>query len=235
MRRADRLFEIIQVLRSAKAPVTAARLGEDLEVSTRTIYRDVAALQAVRVPIEGGTGIGYVMRKGYDLPPLMFSTEEIEAITVGLDLIHRIGDRGLEMAARRVSAKIATVLPEDGRRALERTVLYSSHWGIPYPPSIDLQAVRRAIRQEQKLRLSYRDRESMVSERKVRPLAVIYYVEVVVLAAWCELREAFRHFRVDRVIACTVLDESFSDNGPDLRAAWLAARNSSAPPERGAP
>src|SRR5580704_9423170 len=112
MRRADRLFEIIQYLRSAARPVTAAGLAETLEVTVRTIYRDIAALQARRVPIEGAPGIGYVLRRGYDLPPLMFTLEEVEAIVVAARLLRRTGDLGLQDAAASVLSKIGVVLPE---------------------------------------------------------------------------------------------------------------------------
>src|SRR6476660_7786918 len=112
MRRADRIFDIIQVLRAAKQPVTAAALAEELEVTVRTVYRDVATLQARRVPIEGAPGIGYVLRRGFDLPPLMFTTEEIEAIAVGARLVARTGDAALQIAADSVVSKVTVVLPE---------------------------------------------------------------------------------------------------------------------------
>lgn len=225
MRRADRLFEIIQILRSARAPVTAARLAETLEVTTRTVYRDIAALQAMRVPVDGSVGIGYAMRKGYDLPPLMFTADELEAIVVGLGLIRRTGDRALETAARRVSDKIATVLPDDAHLAFRRAGLYSSGWGAVGSPSVDLQLVRQAIREVRKLRLSYRDPDDKLTDRVVRPIAVVYYVEVVIVAAWCELRQDFRHFRTDRIVSCAALDESFADSAAEIRAVWLADRD----------
>ena len=151
MRKASRLFEIIQILRLATRPVTAARIAETLEVTVRSIYRDIAALQAMRVPIEGGRGIGYILRPGFDLPPLMFTIEETEAIVLALALLERTGDAELKTAARRVNAKIAGAMPEPLRQALTGNVLHA--WGTiaPTPTGVDLAMVRRAIRDEQKL------------------------------------------------------------------------------------
>ena len=224
MRRTDRLFEIIQLLRTANAPTTAAQLGENLEVTPRTIYRDVAALQAMRVPIEGGTGVGYVMQGGYDLPPLMFTVDEVEAMVVGLELIRRTGDVGLESAAKRVASKIAAVLPAERMSELERHGLRVSGWGVVPPSAIDLELVRRAIREARKLAITYRNEREETLERTIQPLALIYYVEVVVIAAWCELRQDFRHFRADRVHACEALDSRFAERAEELRSVWLATR-----------
>src|SRR3712207_1125485 len=148
MRKAARLFEIIQILRLARVPVTAARIAEQLEVAPRSVYRDIAALQAMRVPIEGGRGIGYVLRPGFELPPLMFAVEEIEAVVLGLALLERPGDTGLKAAARHASRKIASAVPPPLRTPLEANTLYA--WGTvtPEPPGIDLAVVREAIRQE---------------------------------------------------------------------------------------
>ena len=214
------MFEIIQVLRRADQPVTSHELASSLEVTQRTIYRDVAALQAMRVPIEGEAGIGYIMRAGFDLPPLMFSSEEVEAIIVGLALLQRTGDIGLQDASNRVSAKIAEVLPDDLERNLEAPHLLVSSWGANPPRQVDLASVRQAIRQETKLQIIYEDAHDRRSERKIKPLAILYYVEVVLLTAWCELREDFRHFRLDRISFCKTLDERFPQEGDPLRALW---------------
>src|SRR5215470_1593860 len=170
MGRSNRMFEVIQVLRAARKPLTAQALAERLEVTKRTIYRDVAALQAMRIPIEGEAGIGYVMRRGFDLPPLMFDADEVEAIVVGLALLQRTGDRGLQSAAARVSGKIAEVLPED--RGLEDHPLYVSRWGADSAARIDLAMVRRAIRQEEKLRIAYEGAAASRTERTVKPVAI---------------------------------------------------------------
>ena len=192
MSRSDRMFEIIQLLRRAEKPTTAQALADALEVVPRTIYRDIAVLQGMRVPIEGEAGIGYVMRRGFDLPPLMFTAEEVEAIVVGLALLRRTGDLGLQAAAGRVSGKIAEVLPRD--RDLDDPPLYVSRWGSAPPEGVDLQMIRRAIREEEKLWIAYEDSAARRSERTVKPLAILYYIEVVVLTAWCEMRQRLPPF-----------------------------------------
>jgi predicted DNA-binding transcriptional regulator YafY len=217
MRHPARLLEIIQILRSANAPVTAMQIAGTLEVSPRTVYRDIAALQAMRTPIEGEAGIGYVMRSGYDLPPLNFNADEIEALVVGLSLLARTGDRGLQQAAARISAKIDTLRRDPGS-------LQSSPWGASAPPVVDPATLRHAIRDERCLQLTYSDEAGRITRRTVKLLVLIYYIEDVVLAAWCELRHGFRHFRLDRVTACKVLDRRFNGEGAELRRDWEAER-----------
>lgn len=220
MRRADRLFEIIQLLRTARAPITAAGIGERLEVSPRTVYRDIATLQAMRVPIRSGIGLGYVMDCGFDLPPLMFTAEEIEAIAVGLALTRRTGDAALTAAAGRAAAKVLLALPGHRRPELECSFLYASSWGVHLPHTADPAELRQAIRSERKVRFAYLDEQGACTSRTVRPIALTYYVEVVVLAAWCELRGDFRHFRLDRISDFALCAESFAGEGAALRAAW---------------
>lgn len=222
MRKASRLFEIIQILRLAKKPVTAAKIGAALEVTPRSIYRDIAALQAMRVPIEGGRGIGYILRPGFDLPPLMFSIEEMEAIVLSLALLERTADQALKQAAKGVNAKIAAAVPGPLRQVLDRNALHA--WGsvAPAPDGIDLGLVRHAIRDERKLLLDYRDELGNATERKIRPLALIYYSATAVIVAWCELRRAIRNFRADRVEECAALDEFFLGEGNSLRELWTS-------------
>ncbi len=224
MRRADRLFEIIQLLRSARGPLTAQDLAATLEVTPRTIYRDMAALQAMRVPIDGEAGVGYIMREGYDLPPLMFTVEETEAVCVGLSLLSRTGDVALQKAAMRVANKIAEVLPPDRRARLNDGKLQVSRWGAEAPAYADLGVVRSAVRDERKLRISYRDEYGRDSERTIRPIAVFYYAQVVVIVSWCELRQDFRHFQADRIRSLVKLDEDFLHQGEALRSTWLSSR-----------
>ena len=223
MGRSNRMFEVIQVLRGARKPLTAQDLAERLEVNKRTIYRDVAALQAMRIPIEGEAGVGYVMRRGFDLPPLMFDADEVEAIVVGLALLQRTGDKGLLTAAASVGAKIAQVLPPETGGAIDGGTLHVSRWGAA-SPGIDMKALRRAIREERKLRLGYLDATNQPTQRVVKPIAIVYYVEVAVLAAWCELRGGFRHFRVDRIAAVKPLIERFTGEGIALRKSWEQTR-----------
>lgn len=218
MRRMTRLFETIQILRAAGRPLTAEVLARRLEVSSRTVYRDIAALQGMRIPIEGEAGIGYVMRRGYDLPPLNFDTEEIEALSVGLSLLARTGDSALQRAARRVCAKIEA-LQTSG------TSLQVSPWGAPPDDPakgcVSLGLLRDAVRDERKLRLVYRDEDGRESTRTVRPVALVYHIHCTMLAAWCELRRNFRHFRTDRIWACEALDDRFEGAGEALRCRWL--------------
>ena len=221
MRRADRLFDVIQLLRTARKPVTAAALAEELEVTVRTIYRDVATLQARRVPIEGAPGLGYVLRKGFDLPPLMFTIDEVEAIAVGARLVRRLRDSELQAAARRVLDKVTVVLPESLRAHVADAPVYVSS-GDAAEPSVDVAQVRAAIRDRRKMRMAYVDEKGGRTRRTVWPLAMAYYVEVTVLGAWCELRKDLRNFRVERITASRVLAARFQDHNGRLLAQWLA-------------
>ena len=220
MSRTSRMFEIIQLLRSASSPVTAGAMAGTLEVAKRTVYRDIAALQAMRVPIEGEASVGYVMRPGFDLPPLMFDAEEVEAIVVGLAMLGRTGDAALLVAARRAGRKIADVLPGDTENGFREVPLYTSSWNAIPGSMVQPAMLRRAIRDEERLRLTYSNDTGQETCRIFKPLAIIYYVEAVVLAAWCELRNGFRHFRMDRIVDCSAIGEYFKGQGEILRVEW---------------
>jgi predicted DNA-binding transcriptional regulator YafY len=222
MRRADRLFDIIQALRRATGPMTAAQLAEQLEVTSRTVYRDIASLQASRVPIEGAAGLGYLLRQGFDLPPLMFTRDEIEAILVGARLIQRTGDSGLQAAAEAVLSKIAVALPAHLKDHLDLAPVYVSPFGASAPTVVDLDEIRTAIRDRRKLHLNYVDGEGKATSRVVLPLAIAYFVEVTLLCGWCELRQGQRNFRIDRIKEMTSLPDSFADQQPRLMQEWLA-------------
>ncbi|WP_417672622.1 helix-turn-helix transcriptional regulator [Pseudodonghicola sp.] len=217
MPRSNRLFEIIQILRAARAPVRAEDLADKLEVSKRTVYRDIAALQAMRTPVEGEAGVGYMLRKGYDLPPLNFDEEEIEALHVGLAMLIRTGDGALQQAAARVSRKIANV--HDSADWLQ-----VAPWGAPQDDPelacVSIALLRRAVRSARKLGLSYVDKEGQQTTRVLRPLGLIYHVDCTLLAGWCELRGGFRHFRTDRMLGAELLDQSFAEEAPALRRLW---------------
>jgi predicted DNA-binding transcriptional regulator YafY len=221
LRKASRLFEIIQILRLASHPITAAKIADRLEVTPRSIYRDIVALQAMRVPIEGGRGIGYILRPGFDLPPLMFSIEETEAIVLALALLQRSGDSALRKAAETVSDKIAGAMPAPLRQVLSTDAIYA--WGsvMPEPIGIDLAMVRAAIRDERKLHITYTDEQNRATERTVRPIALIYYSAHSVMVAWCELRDGLRNFRADRVTRATATGEHFAGEGDGLRKLWV--------------
>jgi predicted DNA-binding transcriptional regulator YafY len=224
MRRADRLFDILRILRAAERPVTAAAIADTLEVTVRTVYRDIATLQARRIPIEGAAGVGYVLRRGFDLPPLMFTEDEAEAIAVGVRLLARTGDPGLQKAAESVLSKVTLVVPDPLREYLNATPVYVSKNGAPVPAQRDLPTtIRHAIRDGRKMRIAYQDEDGCETFRVVQPFAVAYYVEATLVCAWCELRNDVRHFRTDRVISADVLDEGFTIPEPVI-AAWLTER-----------
>ena len=234
MRKASRLFEIIQILRLAKRPTTAAEIAERLEVASRSIYRDIVALQAMRVPIEGGRGVGYILRPGFELPPLMFSVEETEAIVLALGLLDRTGDVELRKAAKRVNQKITAAVAAPLRRTFEARSLHA--WGTiaPAPQGVDLGAVRRAIRDEQKFAVDYCDELGRETTRTIWPLALIYYSENANIVAWCELRQALRTFRADRVRGSALIGDFFRGAGERLRAEWIAGwKISDDPPPQG--
>jgi predicted DNA-binding transcriptional regulator YafY len=222
MRRSDRLFDIIQALRTARKPMTAATLAERLEVTVRTIYRDIATLQARRVPIEGAAGLGYMLRRGFDLPPLMFTADEIDAIAVAMRMLHRTGDHGLQSAAESVLSKVTTALPDSLREHLAAPQFFVSRNGAPRPPVADLAAIRIAIREEQKLRIGYSDEKGERTRRVIWPIAIAYNAESTLISAWCELRDDFRHFRTDRILKFDRLDERFPVRGKTLFARWQA-------------
>jgi predicted DNA-binding transcriptional regulator YafY len=224
VRRSDRLFDIIQTLRGAKHPLTASALALRLEVTSRTVYRDIAALQARRVPIEGEPGVGYVLRRGYDLPPLMFTTEEVEAIAVGTRMVRRLRDENLQQAADSVLSKLVAAVPEAMREPLSAPRIWVSN-GSAARPGVDLADVRSAIRAARKLVIGYTDERGRKTRRTVLPIAMVYYVDATLIAAWCELRKDFRHFRVERIRSCSVLDETFSRDAKRLMTEWLKLHN----------
>jgi predicted DNA-binding transcriptional regulator YafY len=232
VRRADRLFDIIQALRGKTKPTTAATLAAELEVTSRTIYRDIATLQGRRIPIEGAPGVGYLLRKGYDLPPLMFTTEEIEAIAVGIRLVHRIRDPDLQSAAERVLSKLQVAVPQELRAQLALPRFYVSEGSTVQPEGVARIEVRQAIRDCMKMRITYLDEQQRRTKRTIWPVATLYYVDVTLIAAWCELRKGFRHFRADRVQKSLLLTERFASNGNVLMAEWMATRTDGSAPDR---
>jgi len=199
MSRSERLLDLIQLLRRYRRPVSGKVLAGELGVSLRTLYRDIATLQAQGAPIDGEPGFGYVLQPGFMMPPLMFTEEEIEALVLGSRWVARKTDHRLALAARDALAKIAAVLPDDLRDGLEASPLMIG----PNPPGIadraDLALIRQAIRSEHKLDITYTDAKGRETRRTVWPFAIGFFEQVRVLAAWCETREDFRHFRTDRI------------------------------------
>jgi predicted DNA-binding transcriptional regulator YafY len=210
MRRADRLFQTVQLIR-ARRLTTAALLAERLGVSLRTVYRDIADLQAQGLPIDGEAGVGYRMRAGYDLPPLMFTTGEAKALVASVRLAGSRLDVTLAHDAEAALGKILAVLPVAARAAAESLAVYAPPSGIDMLARERLAQLRDACEQRQKVHLAYRDLQERDSERIVRPLGVFYWGAVWTLAAWCERRDDFRNFRVDRIASLDTLDERFRD------------------------
>ena len=222
MPRSDRLFDIIQRLRTATKPTTAAALADELEVTPRTVYRDIATLQARRVPIEGAPGIGYLLRKGFDLPPLMFTIDEVEAIAVGARLVQRLKDPKLQDAANTVLAKVTVVVPERLRPHISDTHVYVSPGMSAEAQGADLAEIRAAIRDSRKHYVAYADAEGRRSNRTIWPIAMAYYVDGTLVGAWCELRADYRNFRVERIQSSKVLDEHFDQDNGRLFREWSA-------------
>ena len=210
MRRADRLFELVQLIRGRRL-TTAAFLAARLEVSLRTVYRDVADLQAQGVPIEGEAGVGYRLGAGYDLPPLMFSSDEAKALVAAVRIAQPRLDGELAAAAEGALSKILAVLPSAARAAAESLAIYAPSWSGHDPVRERLERLRGAIELRRKLRLDYRDEAGRDSERTVRPLGCFFWGAVWTLGAWCEHRDDFRSFRVDRIVTLTMLEEPFRD------------------------
>jgi predicted DNA-binding transcriptional regulator YafY len=226
MRRADRLFQIIQILRRSTRPVTSSQLATELEVSKRTVYRDVADLMGQRVPIEGEAGLGYLLDPKYDMPPLMLTADEIEAVVLGAQLVAKLPDAVLANAANDVVAKIAFALPKD-------MLPYLVEPGVAARPSsttksevIDMRPIRAAIREGLKLRLRYRSEAGEVTGRTVWPVILGYSEAHCLLVAWCETKQAFRHFRTDRMLEVSPIDERFGMNRSQLRRRWEHWRKS---------
>ena len=201
MSRTERLLDLLQILRRHRAPVTGAALAGELGISIRTLYRDIATLQGQGAEIEGEPGLGYVLRPGFMLPPLMFSSDELEALVLGASWVGRqIDDSRLSAAASNALSKIAAVLPPDLRQQIDAaaTIVVSSR-RPPAPTQIDAALLRDAIRKEIKLRIGYRDDAGRETERVIWPFLIGFFEQHKVVSAWCELRNDYRHFRLDRI------------------------------------
>jgi predicted DNA-binding transcriptional regulator YafY len=210
MRRADRLFHIIQLIRGRRL-TTAAYLAQRLEVSERTIYRDVADLQLQGVPLEGDAGVGYRLGAGFDLPPMMFTNDEAKALVASVRMAQAWMDPALATSAQDALGKILSVLPIEARVAAEALAVYAPSGGLGAPAQRTLQTLREAAQERRKVFLNYRDLADQTSERTVRPLGCFYWGKVWTLAAWCEHRNDFRSFRIDRVSYVRGLEERFRD------------------------
>ena len=209
MARTDRLFRLLHLMRALPRPVTAARLAEETEVSERAIYRDIAALRAAGARIDGAAGYGYVLEEDPALPPQSFTRIEIEALLIGLSEAQNSGDREIAEAAQQAVAKVIATLPERQQREAAHAVHYVFRYDRREVPSRDIGLIRQACWDEATLRLSYRDEAGNATDRFVLPLTILYAEKVLVLLAWCLLREDWRSFRIDRIEAAERTGESF--------------------------
>jgi len=217
MSRTERLLDLIQLLRRHRAPVTGPALADELGISIRTLYRDIATLQAQGAEIQGEPGLGYVLRPGFTLPPLMFSADEIEALVLGSRWVaRRAEDPRLGDAAANALSKITAVLPEELRDSVDGSNLLVGG-GEVIPAQVDLSAIRLAIREQKKLVIAYRNAGGTATERTIWPFAVGFFDRVRVVIGWCELRTDYRHFRLDRIERMEALPERY----PRRRAAML--------------
>ena len=213
MRRADRLFQIVQYLRGGRL-VTAASLAERLEVSARTIYRDIADLQSTGVPIDGEAGIGYIMRSGFDLPPLMFNREEIVALVTGARMVKAWGGTAMASAAEEALVKIEAVLPDRERAQVGGAKIFAPHMGLAEQTREMIDRCEAAIDARHILSFDYSDKDGLATRRSVQPLGLWFWGKVWTLVAWCELREDFRMFRLDRIADFTT-DGQMYENIPE--------------------
>lgn len=223
MRRADRLFQLVQILRN-KRSVTARELAERLEVSERTIYRDMQDLSLSGVPLEGEAGVGYHLRYSLDIPPLMFSSAEIEALVVGARMLRAWGGTELGQSAQSVLDKVYAVIPEELRHQLLTSHLFVPRYGERTDLSQTLDIVRGAISQHRYIDLYYERRDGELSQRKVKPLGLFFWGQVWTLASWCELRTSFRSFRLDRILDIQVRTEVFTEVAGQTLGDYFATR-----------
>lgn len=230
MRRADRLFRIVQLLRSARLQ-TARNLAEKLQVSQRTVYRDVQDLQLSGVPIEGEAGIGYTLRRDFDIPPLMFDREEITALVLGARMVQAWGGMQLTEAANRALRKIEAVLPGDLREAIDEVLLYAPGYRAPVALRSKLDTLHSAAQERHVVLVAYSREDGQQSVRRLHPLALYFWGGTWTLAAWCELRNDFRSFRVDRMRHLESLGEVFSPKPGQMLADFLLrVRSEQQPP-----
>lgn len=220
MSRSERLLSLIEILRRHRAPVSGTHLARELGVSLRSLYRDIATLQGQGATIEGEAGVGYVLKPGFLLPPLMFSPEEIEAIVLGSRWVAQRGDDALSKAASNALAKIVAVLPPDLRGEAELSPLIVGPGEPIAAGEREIGLIRATIRRERKLAIRYSDGESRSSRRVIWPFALAYFDRVRIVAAWCELRQGFRHFRTDRIESLEIIEERYPERRARLLKSW---------------
>ena len=211
MRRADRLFRIVEYLKARREVVTGEELARAMEIGIRSIYRDVADLRASGVPIVGEAGVGYLLSRDYLVKPLMFDIDELDALSLGAQMVESWGDAAIARSARRAIDKITAVLPEALAADAVRSAAYACSSRSKLPIVVDLAALRRAIRNKHIVEIQYADKSGKESHRRIRPLCLVFIAPVWLIVAWCETRHDFREFRVDRVVSMEITDEQFRD------------------------
>ncbi|MES0862775.1 YafY family protein [Ruegeria sp. SCPT10] len=222
MRRGDRLFEIIEILRRAKVPISGHAIGAELGVTKRTIYRDIAALMAQGVPIQGEAGVGYVLEAGFHMPPLMLTSDEIEAAILGAQWVRTRGEPELALAAEKLLSKIETVSPARFEASFAAPILSVAPVD-PVSEVLSAADIRQAIRQRAKISLTYRDNKNTLTDRVIWPILLGYRDAGRIIAAWCELREGFRYFRTELIVQGQILSDKIPRRMDLVRAEWRAA------------
>ncbi|PHM65778.1 DeoR family transcriptional regulator [Xenorhabdus stockiae] len=220
MSRAQRLLSLIEILRSYHFPVQGKVLAQKMNISLRTLYRDIATLQEQGAIIEGEPGVGYVLRPGFVLPPLMFTQNEIEALALGANWVAKRADPQLREAAKGVVNKIAAVIPTELKQLLESSSLLVGPAAAATQPVIDISSIRQAIRARRKVTLTYRDLKEQDSERTIWPFALGYFENISIVIGWCELRGEFRHFRSDRILSLHVEKQCYPRSRQSLLKEW---------------
>ncbi len=226
MSKTIRLFKLMDTLRGRRRAVTAAQLAHELRVSSRTVYRDMQTLIELGAPIDGAAGIGYLLRPGFFLPPLMFNVEEIEALTLGARWVKGQGDPILAQAVDTALAKIGAASPKDLRQEIAEIGLWAPRFGERAEQAISLRAIREAIRGEYKLHIRYTSLAGAGTERVIWPVALAFFEGAQLIAAWCELREDFRHFRVDHITSMETLGINYPRTRRELTRLWKQTRAS---------
>jgi len=226
--RSERLLVLLQVMRRYRQPVSGATLAAETGVSLRTLYRDIASLQAQGALIEGEAGLGYILKPGFMLPPMMFSQEEIEALVLGSRWVAKMADPILAAGAVDALQKIAAVLPAELREEIDNSTLLVAAPRNREDKS-DLAMIRKAIRAEHMLDLAYEDEKGALTERRVWPFALGFFDSVRVMVGWCELRKGFRHFRADRIVSAVLTGKRYPRRRPALLKEWRLSEGISAP------
>ena len=222
MRRADRLIKIVHFLRGRRRAVTAQQIAERFDICTRTVYRDIQDLMDAGTPIMGEAGVGYMVDKQYYLPPVSFDKDELEAISLGISMVRQWTDDAFAMKANQAFEKIQAILPASLQGELEQISTFAIKTPPPIPWEVSFSEIRECTRRRKKIEIHYEDEKQIATSRKIRPLSLLFFNPIWLLAAWCEKRNDFRHFRLDRIQEMTVTEEHFDDEKDKNLAAYLA-------------